>query len=194
MSDSPEQVEKLREQAALVRQAAQYAEGPAYHNDIKRADDLSRQASAMEQRLKQAAEARKRDLAQIHMAKHDLAMAEDSYRALLLRMTDNKKISAKDFSARERAKLLAEFKRLGWKPKRSRQYSPKSRGMAGKIRALWIGLYKAGHIRDGSERALGRWLNRHTGRHSPEWLTTADASRAIEALKGWKKRLEQEVK
>ena len=54
-------------------------------------------------------------LAKIHIAKKELALDDDSYRAVLKGMTG--KTSAKDLTETEALNLLAYFKRIGWKPK-----------------------------------------------------------------------------
>lgn len=58
---------------------------------------------------------RAKDMQLIHIAKKDLAMDDDTYRALLLRVTG--KSSSKDLNDSERDALLKEFKRLGFKVK-----------------------------------------------------------------------------
>ncbi|MFZ6775818.1 phage protein GemA/Gp16 family protein [Undibacterium sp. Ji83W] len=62
---------------------------------------------------------RRAELAQIHIAKVQLAMADDSYRALLRRVAG--KESSKDLTWQERKALLDEFKRLGFKIKPKHQ-------------------------------------------------------------------------
>lgn len=55
---------------------------------------------------------RKTELAKIHVAKAQLKLDDDTYRALLERLTG--KTSAADLTARERVGVLNEFYRLGW--------------------------------------------------------------------------------
>ncbi|MFZ6872848.1 gp16 family protein [Undibacterium sp. Di27W] len=62
---------------------------------------------------------RKAELAQIHIAKVQLAMDDDAYRALLSRVTG--KVSSKDLTWQQRKTLLDEFKRLGFKTKTKHQ-------------------------------------------------------------------------
>lgn len=138
-------------------------------------------------------DARRRDLAKIHLARKDLALDEDTYRQLLA--TFGGASSAADLDAAGRGRVLARFRALGWQPKRSRRVSPASRHkdphdktQADKIRALWISLHRAGVVRDGSERALGRFVHRLTRRYSPDWLDSAQANQVIEALKDWARR------
>jgi phage gp16-like protein len=56
---------------------------------------------------------RNRDLAIIHLAKKQLALDDDTYRALLLRVAG--KPSSRDMSVTERGLVIAEFARLGFK-------------------------------------------------------------------------------
>ncbi len=61
---------------------------------------------------------RNQQLSKIHIAKKDLCLDDETYRALLSRVTGQS--SAKDLSPLLVAKVLQEFKRLGWKPKHGR--------------------------------------------------------------------------
>ena len=54
------------------------------------------------------------DLSKIHIAKKDLSLDDETYRALLFRVAGVR--SAKDLNPRTTGKVLAEFERLGWKP------------------------------------------------------------------------------
>lgn len=54
-------------------------------------------------------------LAKIHIAKAQLGLDEDTYRALLARVAGVR--SAKELSPRQIGAVLAEFQRLGWTPK-----------------------------------------------------------------------------
>lgn len=54
-------------------------------------------------------------LAKIHIAKKELALDDDTYRAVLKNVAG--KASAKDLTTAEAFKLLEHFKRIGWKPK-----------------------------------------------------------------------------
>lgn len=51
-------------------------------------------------------------LSKIHIAKKDLRMDDDTYRALLARVSGVR--SAKDLNPRQIGTVLAEFERLGW--------------------------------------------------------------------------------
>jgi phage gp16-like protein len=59
-------------------------------------------------------------LSKIHIAKKDLALDDETYRAVLKRVAGV--TSAKDLTPVKIAAVLAEFQRLGWEPK------PKAKG------------------------------------------------------------------
>lgn len=80
-------------------------------------------------------------LAKIHIAKAQLGLDDDTYRAILARVAGVR--SAKELGPRQVGALLAEFQRLGWQPaapKRAGRKVPKpaqERGkLVGKIEAL----------------------------------------------------------
>ncbi|HCA6404271.1 TPA: DUF1018 domain-containing protein, partial [Pseudomonas aeruginosa] len=58
------------------------------------------------------------NLAKIHIAKTQLGMDDDTYRALLARVAGVR--SAKDLGPRQVDQVLVELQRLGWKPKSNR--------------------------------------------------------------------------
>jgi phage gp16-like protein len=58
------------------------------------------------------------DLSKIHIAKKDLALDEDTYRAMLQRVAGVS--SAKDLSPLKTSAVLTELVRLGWKPKKAK--------------------------------------------------------------------------
>ncbi|MNZ89597.1 hypothetical protein D3C78_1085290 [compost metagenome] len=57
---------------------------------------------------------RNASLSKIHIAKKDLGLDDDTYRALLARVAGVR--SAKDLNPRQVSAVLAEFQRLGWQP------------------------------------------------------------------------------
>jgi len=63
---------------------------------------------------------RTKDLARIHLAKKELGLDDDAYRALLQGVT--KKTSSADLTARERWSVLKEMGRLGAKSALPRRY------------------------------------------------------------------------
>jgi len=80
------------------------------------------------------------DLAKIHIAKAQLGMDDETYRALLARVAGV--TSAKQLTPRQVGAVLAECQRLGWKPQSKRQGrarprpAPSRTATMGKIEAL----------------------------------------------------------
>ncbi|KVO25383.1 hypothetical protein WJ74_30215 [Burkholderia ubonensis] len=131
--------------------------------------------------------ARQRLIRLIHVAKRDLAMADDSYRGVLRQI--GKKESAADLTIPELEKVLEHLKRCGFKVRSNKQ----SRGRADDdqskmIRGLWIELAERGVVQNRSEEALAAFVKRMTGIDALDWLSSAQASRVIEHLKKWRNR------
>jgi len=133
--------------------------------------------------------ARRRELALIHAAKKDLALTDDSYRAILQRLCGV--ASAAELDARGRQAVLDHFRTLGWNP--GRHKAPKRAGArpldddptSKKLRALWIALWNLGEVRNPEEAALAAFVRRQTGVDALQFLSPDRASKAIEALKSW---------
>lgn len=135
-------------------------------------------------------------ITQIHVAKNQLAMPDDGYRALLQRITG--KESCSKMTVDELRRVLAEMKTKGFivKSKNKRRMSPPSSGTGlDKIRAIWITMHKQGFVRDGSEAALDAYVKRMTskingtGVDSVAWLNETMAFTVLESLKRWHRRL-----
>lgn len=130
---------------------------------------------------------RNRKLARVHIAKKELGLDDDDYRAALRSLFG--KESAKHLSDAELDALIAHFVDHGWdgqgRRRRRRAQDPQSR----KIRALWLRLHDAGAVRDPSEQALGAFARRMTGKQSLWWLAPDEKSKLIEELKQWLARV-----
>lgn len=129
---------------------------------------------------------RNAELAQIHIARAQLGIDEDTYRAILWTVARVK--SAKDLDWTGRKTLLEHFQAKGWKPappKSARAAKPAPKGQDGLVRALWSDLHAAGKVRDPSDAALGSWLARNKWPQRAEWLSQQQITQAIEALKKW---------
>lgn len=126
-------------------------------------------------------------LAMMHVAKRHLGLDDDTYRAVLLRVTG--KNSSKDMTGRERQAVLEEFRRQGFKPAskpRERAGKSLSGPYAKKAQALWIALWNLAAIEDKRDAALLAFVCRQTGIQRTEWILDAKHGRAvIEALKSW---------
>lgn len=131
-------------------------------------------------------------IGKVHVAKSQLALADDNYRAILERITG--KTSSKACSVSELEAVLTEFKRLGWVPKKSPPKRAAAKrpladsAVADKARALWISLYHLGVVRNPAEGALEEFLKRQSGGKvlglpKLQWMKAADAEKVIEGLK-----------
>ena len=123
-------------------------------------------------------------LAKIHIAKKDLALDDDTYRALLTRVTG--KSSSGKMSDQERANVLVELKRLGWKPQigsRTRFRKASSNPHIRKVWALGRELDKRGYWSLPWKQGLKAFVKKETGIDDPDWLDTKQATKIIEALK-----------
>jgi phage gp16-like protein len=125
---------------------------------------------------KLARDNRNRDLAKIHMAKKQLGLGDDEYRAIL--HAQGGASSAGDLDHEGRTKVLAYFKRLGVK-------DAKPFGQVEKIEWLWRKLGEAGALRDTSNAALLAFVGRtaNAGVSHLRFLPIGEASKVIEALK-----------
>lgn len=85
-----------------------------------------------------ASDIRKSELAQIHVAKSELRLDEETYRAMLWAVARVRSSADLDWEGRKR--VLDHLKAKGWKPKSKRRSAPRGnkQGLIGKIRALLI--------------------------------------------------------
>ena len=135
---------------------------------------------------------RKQLIKLIHIARNQLAMPDDSYRALLLRVSGGKASSCADLGVMDLSKILAELESKGFKVKGHRGTRPLANdGQSKLVRHLWLDLHAKGAVRDPSERALGAYARRQTGIAALQWLSTEQASKLIEQLKQWRCRIDE---
>lgn len=131
-------------------------------------------------------------LAKVHLARKELGLAEDDYRAILRRVTRHD--SAAGCGPSQLDELLREFRRLGWKGSH-RPRSPKP--IIRMIHAVWRDI--APRLADGSDAALRSFVQRQTrnssrpdGVTAPEFLDVPAATKVLEGLKAWRARLDRE--
>lgn len=130
-------------------------------------------------------------IAAIHVAKKQLGLDDDTYRAKLAKITG--KASVKDMSEDERQKVLTVFRNEGFAPKGAARRPNGKTVLSGKFvkkcQALWIAGYNLGIVRDRDDAAMCAFILRQTGIESAQWLRFADdARKVIEALKKWLQR------
>lgn len=142
--------------------------------------------------------ARKADLAAIHIAKSDLGWDDDHYRDVLFAVCRVKSSRDLDFTGRKR--FLEHLRSCGW-PGRAgqaagaRQGSPARTAMTKAQRliwSLWQRLYEAGAVDSRAMPALAAYVKRQTGVDRLEWLNYPQETVMIESLKKWLARVEQE--
>ena len=140
---------------------------------------------------------KKRLVQLIHIAKTQLHMDEDIYRANLKAWTG--KTSTKDMTFMQLEKSLEGFKSLGFKPVAANKKWPAKKPLQdnelAKLGQIWTQMSAQGLIRDGSYNALENWavpqskhLNNGVAIERLEWMADIAFS-LIEQLKNWHRRL-----
>lgn len=134
----------------------------------------------------------KRLIKLLHVAKRELQLDDETYRASLKLATG--KISSKEMSVRELERVLDHFKKRGFKikikPGRRRKLSVTATEPTDKkIRALWLEMHEQGIVHDKSEYALSRYVKRITGVDALNWINHKQAYTVIESLKKWQSRV-----
>lgn len=137
---------------------------------------------------------RQRLIRLIHVAKRDLQLDDDTYRAILQRVGG--KDSSSDLTVPELEKVLEHMKRSGFKVRsKAKQPAPakSSRPLAQdaeskKIRALWLFMHQIGVVKNPSEEALASYVKRITGVDALQWINGDQAETLIESLKKWAMR------
>lgn len=139
----------------------------------------------------------------IHVAKRELKLTDDAYRAALSGAT-NGKVSSADMTLKELEAVMDAMKSAGFKhqlKQGKKRLSPKSNTRVqadeiSKIRAIWITMFKQNFLRDGSETALNSYvkrmtvqLNKGVGVDEVAWLNSYLGYKVLESLKNWHRRL-----
>ena len=125
---------------------------------------------------------------QVHTAKRDLGLDDDTYRKTLARFAAGK-TSSKDCSAAELHAVVEHFHDSGW-PRaggaRQKPLSPRQK----KMWALWQTLHTAGRVQDRTMKGLLAWVKGQTENHveALAFLTPAQERTLIESLKLWADR------
>lgn len=123
-------------------------------------------------------------LAIIHIGKKALGIDDDTYRAMLTRLTG--KQSAKDMNETERFTVIEALRQQGFK-KVSKPSQKRLEGkFAPKLQALWIAAWNLGLVKNRTDEALISFIKRQTGIDHVRFLRYGDdAAKVIEALKAW---------
>lgn len=129
----------------------------------------------------------------INIAKKEMGLDEDTYRAMLTRVTGHASLRA--MSERQRIAVVEEMKRLGFRMATARKKLPAAtRAYVRLIHALWASCARLGVVEDGSRPALRSFVAREMERRGeapvsdPDFLTFDQASPIIETLKAMERR------
>lgn len=124
----------------------------------------------------------------INIARVQLGLDEDDYRALLVRVTGVASLRA--MSERQKIAVLDEFKRLGFRVKAGgHKLQPSVKPYVRLIHALWSNCHRLGVIENGSREALRAFCKRFVAHGDPtvavdpDLLSYTQAAPIIEALK-----------
>lgn len=135
-----------------------------------------------------ATQIRDREIKLIHVARRELGLDEETYRAMLKNVAGVS--SSTDLSYQGRQKVLAHLKAAGFKVKSKAapaaiasggQVDPQYR----KIQALWTELHGVGAVRVNTEAALRVYIKRITGCGDYQFCSSAQVVAIIETLKKW---------
>jgi len=130
-------------------------------------------------------------IAAIHVAKKQLGLDDDTYRAKLTNITG--KSSTKDMTETQRQAVLTVLRNEGFEPDAAARRPDGRQKLTGKyakkLQALWIAAYNLGIVKNRDDAAMVAFVKKQTGIDHTRWLTYAeDANKAVEALKAWMKR------
>lgn len=129
----------------------------------------------------------------IHIAKSQLHLDEDTYRAMLTAQTG--KNSTKNMTLTELRTVFEHLKTVGFKttPAKGtnlkRETNMANDDQSKLIRHLWLSLHDLGEVKNPSEQALAKYVERQTGISALQWLNIPQASTVIESLKKWEMRI-----
>jgi len=130
----------------------------------------------------------RRTLAAIHVAKKQLDLDDDDYRAMLKREAGV--ASARDLDEAGARRVMLWFDNHGF------TRTDKAKGTAGdrrpivqKARALWISLWQLDEVADRRDKALDAFTRRTTGKDTLRFCTNGEAGKVVEALKAWCQRV-----
>lgn len=131
----------------------------------------------------------------IHIARRDLALDDDTYRAVLAGAVPGK-TSCRDMKSGELEQVLRTLERKGFKRVNPMRPQPKAApAVTDKIRVIWRIMHRQGFVTDNSDNALNAFVRRTTrlknrgeGVSRLEWLRGDQASVVLESLKQWHQR------
>lgn len=137
---------------------------------------------------------RRAAVTKVQIARRDLGLDDDTYRAMLERLTGRS--SSTECTDAQLGRVLDEMKAKGWKPRvikggregKAKPQTAAQNPVALKARALWISLHQLGVVRDPSEQAFEAFGRRQLGVDRLQWANQSQGFRLIEALKAMAER------
>jgi phage gp16-like protein len=153
-------------------------------------------APARKARFNAGSQSRRALIAKVHVAKTQLGLNDDDYRAVLLEVGGA--TSAADLSDAKLVAVVKRFEERGFNIKARKPGAPRpaDHPVALKARALWISLHQLGAIDDPSEAALEAFARRQLRVAKLQWADQAQGYKLIEALKamaqraGWNQQID----
>jgi len=134
-------------------------------------------------------------IGKVQIARKELGLDEDTYRAMLKRITGVESCTV--CSDGQLADVLDELKAKGWTPKVIAGSAPRKpvannkqadHPAARKARAMWISLYQLGVVKDRRESALEAFAARQLKVDRLQWADQGQLYKLIEALKAMAER------
>ncbi|ENX33903.1 hypothetical protein F889_02567 [Acinetobacter colistiniresistens] len=125
----------------------------------------------------------------IHVAKTKLGLEDDVYRDILSSTTG--KTSSKELNLAQLDAVLDRLKQLGFAVESRDKTSVKnlaSDAQSKLIRHLWLQLHEVGAVRDGSEKALAKFVENRVNVSALQFLSSKNADMVINHLRQWCKR------
>lgn len=129
----------------------------------------------------------------IHIAKDQLHLDDGTYRQMLAEVTS--KNSCSKMTKSELVDVFEHLKSLGFKTtpaKAAGKVALADDAQSRKIRSLWLTLHELGAVHNPNEHALASYVERQTRKSALQFISTVEASRVIETLKKWEKRVRDE--
>ncbi|VXA54716.1 conserved hypothetical protein [Acinetobacter proteolyticus] len=125
----------------------------------------------------------------IHVAKTKLDLDDDVYRDILSSTTG--KNSSKELNLAQLEAVLDRLKQLGFSVESKDKTGVKNianDAQSKLIRHLWLQLHQAGAVKDGSEKALAKFVENRVQVSALQFLSSKNADMIINHLRQWCKR------
>ena len=124
----------------------------------------------------------------IHVAKSKLGLDDDVYRDILESTTG--KTSSKLLTPAQLEAVLDRLKQLGFEVESNKTgvKNLASDAQSKLIRHLWLQLYHAGQVKNGSEKALAKFIENRVKVSALQFLSSESADMVINHLRQWCKR------